>query len=131
MRRIIVALLLASISPALAHDPTGFWAKEIADGRAPPAEWWNGLHAPNATHSCCSAADGARVEDVDWDTNCKEPECHYRVWLLGAWRDVPDKVVVLEPNKYGAPVVWPVYAWDSNGIKVFDYVRCFLPGAGT
>jgi hypothetical protein len=132
---IALLLWLASMIfswPAHAGDPTGYWRKEIAEGRAPPAEWWESLHAQGAAHGCCSDADGTRLDDVDWDTARDETsgEIHFRVRVLGAWRDVPPEAVVIEPNKYGPAVVWPVYSWDAHGIKEFSFIRCFLPGAG-
>ena len=128
--RLVILLLGAMMTawPAIAGDPTGYWAREIAEGRAPPAEWWNSLRAQGAQPGCCSAADGARVDDVDWDTD--GPNGQYRVRLMGAWRDVPPEAVVTDPNKYGPAVVWPVYSWDAQGKKEFGFIRCFLPGAG-
>jgi len=132
MRAFLAALVLCVAVSAHAGDPTGFWKKEIAEGRAPPAEWWESLRAPGATFGCCSKADGSRVDDVDWNTARDENtgEVHYRVWLLGAWRIVPPVAVVTAPNKYGPAVVWPVYSHDEKGFKDLDYIRCFLPGAG-
>ncbi len=134
MRRLFALALAFAllVPPALAHDHTGYWAKQIAEGKAPPAEWWNSLHAQGAAHGCCSDADGTRLDDVDWDTARDEAtgEMHYRVRVLGAWRDVPPEAVVIEPNRYGPAVVWPVYSWDANGNKEFGFIRCFMPGAG-
>jgi hypothetical protein len=49
------------------------------------------------------------VADVDWDTQRGSTgEMHYPVYLLGAWREVPDAAVITEPNRYGMAVVWPV-----------------------
>ncbi len=81
--------------PAHAGDPTGYWKREIAAGRAPKAEWWGGLEARGGG-LCCSHADGLSVKDVDWDTK----DGHYRVYARGwiidktaipdGWIDVPD-----------------------------------------
>src|SRR6516164_5691843 len=46
---------------------------------------------------CCSFADGATVQDVDWDTQ----DGHYRVRIYGQWIVVPDAAVVTEPNRFG------------------------------
>jgi hypothetical protein len=56
---------------------------------------------------------------------------HYRVFLLGAWRDVPDAVVITEPNWFGPAVVWPVYSSMGSGKRDVAFIRCFLPGAGS
>lgn len=107
--------------PAHAHDPGGYWAREIAEGRAPPKEWWNGLASGKGL--CCSFADGVRVEDVDWDTG--GPNGAYRVRLGGTMVDVPESAVVTEPNRYGPAVVWPYQGNEGETL-----IRCFLPGAG-
>ncbi len=116
-----VALLLAIAGQSIAGDPTGFWKKEIAEGRAPPAAWWQGLASGKG--SCCSNADGVRVEDVDWDTG--GPDGGYRVRLYGDWIIVPPDAVLTDPNRYGPAVVWPYKATDDT-----TQIRCFLPGAG-
>jgi len=71
---------------------------------------------------CCSFADGATVQDVDWDTQ----DGHYRVRIYGQWLVVPDDAVVTEPNRFGPTVVWPYRDRDGT-----TQIRCFMPGAGT
>jgi len=71
---------------------------------------------------CCAFADGASLQDVDWDTQ----DGHYRVRIQGEWIVVPDATVVTEPNRFGPAVVWPYI--DRFGTK---RIRCFMPGAGT
>jgi hypothetical protein len=119
---------------AEAHDPTGYWAREAAEGRAPDATWWKGLHSSGGLLGgipCCDVTDGEKVIDVDWDTwRAEKGDVHYRVKLLGKWQVVPDSAVVPEPNRYGPAVVWPVYGWDGD-TKVVSYIRCFLPGSGS
>jgi len=129
---LFILAVLAAACPALAHDPSGYWAREAQAGRAPPAEWWKSLHAPNGGIPCCDIADGQRVEDVDWDTQRGEDgKPRYRVRLIGKWIDVPDDAVIDEPNRYGPAVVWPVFADDGEGHHVaVAFIRCFLPGAG-
>jgi hypothetical protein len=127
------ALMCALAKIALAGDPTGYWAREIEAGRAPPAEWWHGL-ANKKQGLCCSHADGLRLDNVDWDAK----DGHYRVYFRGVtiattvipdgWVDVPDDAVVETPNKYGPAVVWP-YIWMRNGVEGAG-IRCFMPGAG-
>lgn len=128
----LVGLFIAR--PAHAGDPTGYWANLIAQGKAPPAEWWNGLASSKGP--CCSGADGREVRDVDWDTD--GPNGGYRVrlcprWVEGGgdcpvrkeWIAVPDTAVIPDPNRYGPAVVWPY--WDVESVT---QIRCFLPGAG-
>ncbi len=107
----LVALALAAI-PCSARD----------DGRyanSPLKSWFDQLQSGKGL--CCSFADGASVEDVDWDMQ----DGHYRVRLGGQWLGVPDAAVVTEPNRFGAAVVWPYM--DADGVT---QIRCFLPGAG-
>jgi len=101
-----------------ANEPLHAWFERLASGR--------GL--------CCSFADGVKVEDVDWDTQCEQvggrreqsETCHYRVRLNGEWVLVPDSALVTEPNRFGPAVVWPYLDQDGQ-----TQIRCFLPGAGT
>jgi hypothetical protein len=125
---ILGAVLLAT--PAWPHDPTGKWAQLSAEGKAPPKQWWDSLTSAEG-FPCCDTADGLKVEDVDWDTNCKSEKCHFRVRLDGKWRDVPDSAWVKGANEDGPAVVWPVYSTDQNGHKELAFIRCFLPGAGS
>jgi len=89
-----------------ANSPLKPWFDRLASGR--------GL--------CCSFADGATVQDVDWDTQ----DGHYRVRIYGQWIVVPDAAVVTEPNRFGPAVVWPFNDRYGN-----THIRCFMPGAGT
>ena len=88
-----------------AHSPLKAWFDQLASGK--------GL--------CCSFADGAQIDDVDWEVR----EGQYRVRLQGEWIDVPPSALVTEPNRFGPAVVWPYQ--DADGVT---QVRCFLPGAG-
>lgn len=129
----LASMLLFSF-PAGAHDPTGYWAREIAAGRAPDVQWWTSLTSGKGP--CCSGADGRKVEDVDWESK----DGHYRVLfkdvvidgtpVADGWIDVPDDAVVHDPNRYGPAVVWPYLTWAA-GPKPTAAIRCFLPGAGT
>jgi hypothetical protein len=108
-------------APAGARDLDGRYAAQDPALHA----WFNGL----ASHKglCCSFADGAKVEDVDWDTAANaDGTVRFRVRLDGAWIDVPDAAVVTEPNKFGPAVVWPYK--DAAGVT---QIRCFIPGAGS
>jgi hypothetical protein len=112
--------------------PHGILGAALGGGKAPPPRWWNALHSSGSNTPCCDVADGVKVEDVDWDTQCATDgteQCHYRVHLDGKWVDVPAAAVVNEPNRFGPAVVWPVYATDQNGGKYLSFIRCFLAGA--
>jgi hypothetical protein len=115
-------------APVGAHDPTGQWASLSTDMR----EWFKSLRSGSHGTPCCEEADGEHVADVDWDTHRDGAgDTHYRVYLLGAWREVPEGAIITKPNRYGFAVVWPVYSRGVNGQKEFGFIRCFLPGAGT
>lgn len=88
-------------------------------GSSPLKAWFDKLASGKGL--CCSFADGASVEDVDWDTQ----NGRYRVRLNGQWIPVPDAALVTEPNRFGPAVVWPYQ--DANGAT---QIRCFLPGGG-
>ncbi len=112
MRLIIIGLMLASCSGAMARD----------DGRyagSPLKPWFDQLRSGKGP--CCSDADGSAVSDADWDTK----NGHFRVRLEGEWVEVPDDAVVTEPNRAGRTMVWPMH---QDGKPV---VRCFIPGSMT
>ena len=92
------------------------------DGRyadSPLKAWFDQLASGKGL--CCSFADGASVQDIDWDTK----DGRYRVRLDGEWIVVPDAAVVKEPNRFGPAVVWPYK--DATGTT---QIRCFIPGSG-
>lgn len=88
-------------------------------------EWFRSQRVPGGERvgqSCCSEADGTTAEeDIRGD--------HY--WIRfqargidSGWMQVPDEVVIHEPNRHGAPVVW----WFYNNGK--PAIRCYAPGSG-
>lgn len=90
--------------------------------------WIDGL-TDQAGANCCSNADGAAPDGVDWDIGAN----HYRVKVEGQWIDVPDTAVVKGPNYLGHAVVWMDKAPQGNAdadsyINEFPHIRCFLPG---
>lgn len=109
-RLLLVTLLLAA--PAAARD----------DGRyanSPLKPWFDQLRSKGGG-PCCSDADGTALSDVDWESK----DGRYRVRIEGEWYDVPEDMVITEPNRAGRTMVWPYY---SNGRPI---IRCFMPGAG-
>jgi len=141
MRVVVAALTFCAfiIAPAQAGDPTGYWHREIAAGRAPNAEWWNSLASGKGL--CCDFADGKKVEDVDWSVQNEGQSCerfpsdeqnlepgHFCVRLNGKWWLVPDKAVITDPNRYGPAVVWPIEVHTPDKDSIIG-IRCFMPGA--
>ena len=87
--------------------------------------WFNNQRNPTTKIPCCSTADGSYVEEDIRDG-------HY--WVRfdktnGEWREVPDDVVIRDPNKNGAAVVWYYYESGIVSPRMLKF-RCFSPGAG-
>jgi hypothetical protein len=117
-----VAVLLAArvlpLHPAAARDLDGRFAN------SPLHSWFESLRSGRGP--CCSDADGRALSDVDWDAK----DGHYRVYIEGAWWDVPDEAVIKEPNRAGRTMVWPVY-YSPQGGPLRIEIRCFMPGSMT
>jgi hypothetical protein len=81
------------------------------DGRfanSPLKPWFDRLASGKGL--CCSFADGATVQDVDWDTQ----DGRYRVRIYGQWIVVPDAAVVTEPNRFGPAVCGPITIYQRQ-----------------
>jgi hypothetical protein len=115
----LVFLSLVSLASARELYP-GQWASiDPATG-----EWFRSQRNPTTKVPCCSEADGSYVEEDIRDG-------HY--WVRfdrtgGEWREVPDEIVIRDPNRNGAPVVWFYYE-VRVGSSVLKF-RCYAPGAG-
>jgi hypothetical protein len=107
---IIVMLFSIRISPA--RDNGQF-------DSSPLKSWFD--HLASRKGLCCSMADGRAIADVDWESR----DGHYRVRIDEQWVDVPEEAVIVEPNRAGRTMVWPMY---QDGHPV---VRCFMPGSMT
>jgi hypothetical protein len=119
----VMIALLFSIRISPARDLDGRFAN------SPLKSWFD--HLASGKGLCCSFADGAVVDDPDWEvhssTGGAEPNgTHYRVRIEGEWIDVPDEAVITEPNRAGHTMVWPYY-----GDGKILYIRCFMPGSMT
>jgi hypothetical protein len=89
-------------------------------------QWFRNQVSPKTKINCCSEADGAYAEE---DIRAG----HYWVRFTAKsydgssevqseWMEVPDDVVINDPNRNGAPVVW----WHYLD---FDLkIRCYAPG---
>jgi len=108
----LLAIVALSLS-ASARDLDGRYAN------SPLKPWFDSLASGKGL--CCSDADGTALSDVDWQSN----DGHYRVWLDGAWHDVPDDAVIKVPNLAGRTMVWPM-----RGVVGLT-IRCFMPGPMT
>lgn len=107
-------LSLSLATSALPRDPDGRYAD------SPLKPWFDSLRSKKGP--CCSDADGFALSNVDWESKSG----HYRVWLEGAWHDVPEDAVITEPNRAGKTMVWPI-----KGDRGSIIIRCFIPGPMT
>ncbi len=118
----VLALLGLLMSFASAHEhghpDLNSWYKDLQNGNGVP---------------CCDTSEATKIQDVDWQSACKDNECHYQVFIDKQWWDVPDWAVVKGPNRNGMTLVWPIYYWKDgkpeNGLSSV-FIRCFMPGAG-
>lgn len=98
--------------------------------------WFGAQKVPGTNHSCCGDADGTYAEeDIRPDAAGKE---HYWVRFeygygdtkfSSRWMQVPDEVVIHNPNRHGAPVVWWWIDEDDDPNGELVQIRCFAPGA--
>lgn len=112
----VLGMLGIGISAAIGRDLDGRFAG------SPLHDWFESLRSGKGP--CCSDADGTVISDADWESKNR----HYRVFVAGAWRDVPDEAVITEPNRIGRTMVWPVYLRGPTEMH-FDGIRCFMPGS--
>lgn len=140
MNDVLLAFLTSILiwSPLLAPIASARWTPQVA---AQFAQWsdedrrWLRNQLSPATHiNCCSEADGSTVEE---DIRCEEldgaPRCHYRIRFdltNGEWREVPDEIVIHDPNRHGAPVVWWYWQYAPDGTQQRVLFRCYAPGGG-
>jgi hypothetical protein len=112
---ICTALLLGLMAQvSYAHDHSrpdlNAWFDSLKSGKGP----------------CCSDADGFALSDVDWESK----DGHYRVRIEGQWWDVPDDAIIMEPNRAGRTMVWPIYNRGLGGVLSIT-IRCFMAGSMT
>lgn len=114
--KVLSALVLTLFATAgLAHDPN----------RPGLDSWYPTLKSESGGYCCDGPGkDAVHLSDVDWDTK----DGHYRVFLEGQWRDVPDGAVLKQPNLSGMTLVWPVYFRGVNNEVQNIIIRCFMPG---
>lgn len=135
MRRwIVIASLMSSI--CINTSLNAKWRQYMAQVFTPQEqEWFYNQKIPGTNNRCCSVADGTfALEDIRnghyWT------KFHYKVYsnddedeseLLEEhdtdWIQVPDNLVINEPNKNGVPAVW--YGINPNGTA---FIRCYAPG---
>jgi hypothetical protein len=112
MVRVAVLLLLLCI-PALARDNGQY-------SQAPPEirQWFREQKSPKTGMICCSEADGSEAQEDIRNGH------YWTTWpaVAPVWYQVPDEVVIKDPNKVGHPVVWTYY--ERGEVRI----RCYAPG---
>lgn len=69
-------------------------------------------------HARAAAAGTRAVSRPVYWTRCAEGKCP-----IAQWTPVPDDVVIREPNRNGAPVLW--WRWNELGRPL---IYCYAPG---
>jgi hypothetical protein len=140
MRLVFVAvafLMFVAGSSGLARE---LYPGQYAQMDPTVRQWFRSQRVPGGARkggSCCSEADGVYAEeDIRADA---DGTSHYWVRFEARsrvvdWMKVPDEVVIHDPNRNGAPVVW----WGANeyyndGVPpagAHIIIFCYAPGAG-
>ncbi|MBR1271941.1 hypothetical protein JQ629_31120 [Bradyrhizobium sp. AUGA SZCCT0222] len=114
------AVAFLGISTAYSHDPM-----------RPELNTWFKSLKNKAGERCCDSGDGHHVE-AEWDmakggyrVRLKHP---HRPTEPGHWFDVPDSVVIQQPNLSGTAMVWWAPSFDSRDGSMTPLWRCFIPG---
>lgn len=127
---VFVSVALAVLVLTIAHRSRA-QARELFPGQyaqVDPATryWFRNQKSPKTGGNCCSEADGVYAEE-----DIRQGEYWVRFIaklqdgseVLVDWMPVPGEVVIHDPNRNGAPVVW--WYWD----QVWQ-IRCYAPGSG-
>lgn len=129
---VIGLLYAAGIIAIIIYASTSARSRELYEGQYAQVDpstrkWFRDQISPKTGGNCCTEADGEYAEEDIRNG-------HY--WARfpksqGKWIEVLDEVVIHDPNRNGAPVVW--WYWDNNpalrgGLEL--KIRCFAPGGG-
>jgi hypothetical protein len=111
---ILIAASLLSASLVAARD-NGQWNQKPASDR----QWFRDQRSPKTGGLCCTEADGNEAQEDVRDGH------YWTTWpaVSPRWFEVPNDVVIRDPNKAGHPVVWTYY--EQGELKI----RCYAPGA--
>src|SRR3982074_3084920 len=93
----VALLFLVLCVPALARD-NGQYNQVAPEIR----QWFRDQKSPKTGMICCSEADGSGAQGDLRDGPFRAP----RPCGAPYWYQVPDEVVIKDPNKVGHPVVW-------------------------
>ena len=112
MIQLVVALLMLCV-PTLARD-NGQYTNVAPEVR----EWFRSQKSPKTGGLCCNEADGIYAEE-----DIREGQ-YWARWSEHDSQSVPQDVVIRDPNRHGAPVVW--WYVEQGETKI----RCYAPGGG-
>ncbi len=86
-------------------------------------QWFRDQISPRTGVHCCDESDGVYAEEDIRDGHywTRFPQSN------GEWMQVPDEVVIKDPNRNGAPVVW-WYADIDHGQRIVK-IRCYAVGS--
>ena len=121
MKLVGITLLMLVASPVLARDNGQF-----AQSSPEICQWFRSQTSPKTGIHCCSEADGTYAEEDIRDGHywTRFPQSN------GEWMQVPDDVVIKDPNRNGAPVVWWYYDFASGNGQRAVKIRCYAVGSG-
>jgi hypothetical protein len=128
-------ILLVLFRPLPGHGRE-FYSGQYAQVDPAIRQWFRDQKSPRTGIPCCSEADGAYAEEDIRDghyrarftwRSCYARECHD---LDSGWMDVPDDVVIHDPNRRGAPVVWWFRGSSTDPTHPAVGIRCYAPGSG-
>ena len=116
-----IALLMVVASPGIARD-NGQFAQVDPETR----QWFRSQKSPKTGAICCNEADGEYAEEAVRSGHywTRFPESK------GEWMQVPDDVIIKDPNRHGAPVVWWYYEMNPENGKRELKIRCYAVGGG-
>lgn len=119
MKLLFITLLV--VTPGLARD-NGQYGQVDPEIR----QWFRSQKSPKTGAICCNEADGVYAEEQIRANHywTRFPESN------GEWMQVPDEVVIKDPNRNGAPVVWWYYEMSPVNGKRLLKIRCYAVGGG-
>lgn len=120
MRGLLGFIILALLAVAATARDNGQWAQSSPALR----NWFKSQKSPATGAYCCDESDGTFAEEdiregAYWTRCPTDSKCPIKDWM-----PVPAEVVIHDPNRNGAPVVW----WLFQDGK--PQIRCYAPGGG-
>jgi hypothetical protein len=133
---LLMLIILVWVILAIVYPPPDAHGREQYPGQYAQVDpkmkqWFREQKSPKNGMVCCNDADGEQVQEDIRDgkywvkSNKTELYAKYNQVsnMVDGWVQVPDEVVISEPNLYGQPVAW--YYFEANMLKI----RCFAPGS--